>query len=441
MSSDTDSTVDKLPSNFCVHPWTNLMVNNPGTYGFCCIAWRAHLVDKDGKVVHASNTTPIEAWNAHSLREVRKAMAKGEKLDACSKCWFQEETGKNSYRHRHNSEWEQRLGLKEIKRRVQETEDNDGYLSTPPDYLDLRLGNLCNLKCRMCNVFNSNQIEKEHIEFKTNNRYADMWTKQWPSDINGPPYNMTWVEAPEFWNELNGYIPNLKKVYFTGGEPTLLQSTYDFMQEMVDQGVQSKVDLMFNTNCTNAQPRFLEMLSKFRHVQIQASIDGTELVNDYIRAPSHWETIKKNFIALGELPNVKLNMSPAIQIFNILNIDKIIELGEEVSKKQNRVIDVDFLYVIQPTYLDVSNLSDNVKNIAFLKLQRMQANWLYKKSEVTRNSVDSYLNVLENERDKNWKSNMEDFWDMTNLVDNKRKQKFKDYIPDVYGLMNDEGTK
>ena len=154
-----------------------------------------------------------------------------------------------------------------------------------------------------------------------------------------------------------------------------------------------------------------------------------------------FKTIKKNFIALGELPNVKLNMSPAIQIFNILNIDKIIELGEEVSKKQDRVIDVDFLYVIQPTYLDVSNLSDNVKNIAFLKLQRMQANWLYKKSEVTRNSVDSYLNVLENERDKNWKSNMEDFWDMTNLVDDKRKQKFKDYIPDVYGLMNDEGTK
>ena len=42
------------------------------------------------------------------------------------------------------------------------------------------------------------------------------------------------------------------------------------------------------------------------------------------------------------------------------------------------VYDVDFLYVIQPTYLDVSNLSDNVKNIAFLKLQRMQDNWLYK---------------------------------------------------------------
>ena len=255
-----------------------------------------------------SKTLPKEAWNAKSLREIRKAMVRGDKLEVCNKCWFQEDTGKDSYRHRHNNEWTRRLGEQEILRRVKETEENDGYLSTPPDYLDLRLGNLCNLKCRMCNVFNSNQIEKEHFDLRSNNRYVDMWAKQWPlTSPDGDSIPMEWVEAPEFWEQLNRYIPDLKKVYFTGGEPTLLQSTYDFMQEMVDKGVQDKVDLMFNTNCTNAQPRFLKMLSKFKSVQIQASIDGTKLVNDYIRAPSHWETIKKNFMALGELPNVKLN--------------------------------------------------------------------------------------------------------------------------------------
>ena len=430
---------DKISKTFCVHPWTNLMVNNSGTYGFCCIAWRGFLKDENDQPVHASKTLPKEAWNAKSLREIRKAMVRGDKLEVCNKCWFQEDTGKDSYRHRHNNEWTRRLGEQEILRRVKETEENDGYLSTPPDYLDLRLGNLCNLKCRMCNVFNSNQIEKEHFDLRSNNRYVDMWAKQWPlTSPDGDSIPMEWVEAPEFWEQLNGYIPDLKKVYFTGGEPTLLQSTYDFMQEMVDKGVQDKVDLMFNTNCTNAQPRFLKMLSKFKSVQIQASIDGTKLVNDYIRAPSHWETIKKNFMALGELPNVKLNMSPAIQIFNILNIDKIIKFGEEVSKKQNRVIDIDFLYVIHPTYLDVSNFNDNVRDVAFLKLQRMQGSWLYERSQITKNSIDSYLNVLENNRNEKWKENVTDFWDMTNLIDSKRKQKFKDYIPDVYEMIKND---
>ena len=170
----------KLPPTFCVHPWTNLMVNNTGTYGFCCIAWRGFLKDEKDQPVHASKTLPKEAWNAKSLREIRKAMVRGDKLEVCNKCWFQEDTGKNSYRQRHNTEWAQRLGEHEILRRVKETEENDGYLSTAPDYLDLRLGNLCNLKCRMCNVFNSNQIEKEHFDLRSNNRYVDMWAKQFP---------------------------------------------------------------------------------------------------------------------------------------------------------------------------------------------------------------------------------------------------------------------
>ena len=110
------------------------MVNNPGTYNFCCIAWKALITDEKGNPVLAANTMPDEAWNAHSLREVRKAMLNGEKLDACKKCWTQEDIGKDSYRQRHNREWIGRLGLKEIERRVQYTKDNDYYIDTPPDY-------------------------------------------------------------------------------------------------------------------------------------------------------------------------------------------------------------------------------------------------------------------------------------------------------------------
>ena len=36
--------------------------------------------------------------------------------------------------------------------------------------------------------------------------YADMWGRQWEGDINGPPYNMDWVEAPEFWKKMNDFM-------------------------------------------------------------------------------------------------------------------------------------------------------------------------------------------------------------------------------------------
>ena len=428
--------------SFCVHPWTNLMVNSTGSYNFCCVAWEGVMKDKDGKILHASKDLPDEVWNANSIRKVRKAMLDGEKLDICNKCWRQEEIGKQSYRERHNKEWIQRLGKQEIERRVAYSLSNDYAVDTPPDYLDLRLGNLCNLKCRMCNIFNSSQIEKEHIKLRQNNMYADIWTKQWSTNINDAPYDMNWVNYEKFWENLNKYVPDLQKVYFTGGEPTLLETPYKFMDEMISQGIQDKVDIMFNTNCTNVQPKWLDQISQFRKVQINGSIDGIGAMNDYIRAPSKWKNIRENFIKIAKLPNVRIGMSPVIQIYNILHVDKLLDFAEEVSHKIGKVVDVDFLLCVHPTYLDPSNLSDRVRDKAFMKLQRVQDSWIYKQSEKNgnsiKNSVDSYLTLLEQERCPDWKKNMEDFWNMTSILDKNRSQSFKQSVPDLYEMMQSE---
>ena len=424
-----------MNKNLCVHPWVNLEVYNTGTYDFCCIAQRSHLTGEQGEILQVEKHTPKEAWNAKSLRDIRKDMIDGKKLDICNNCWYQESIGKESYRIRHNKEWTQRLGKDEIERRIQYSKDNDYYIDTPPDYLDLRLGNICNLKCRMCNVWNSNQIEKEHHKLKTNNMYADIWARQYDVNINTPPVPSDWVDAPDFWNHLNEYIPNLKKVYFTGGEPTLVQSNYSFMKEMVDQGFENKIDLFFNTNCTNIQPRWLETISKFRHVQINASIDGVGLVNDYIRSPSNWKSIYKNFIAMAQLPNVNMDISPVIQTYNIFDIGNILNLAQETSHKTGKIVDVDFLLCNKPYYLDTLNFDDDVRNLAFLKLQQWQDSWIYKKSPITKNSIDSYLTLLESERNSNWKQNMEDFWNMTEIHDKNRNQSFEKSIPELYEML------
>jgi len=432
--------------SFCVHPWVNLLVNSSGTYNFCCIATtgaQSQITNDNNNIMHASKDTPDEAWNAKSLRTVRKAMLDGKKLDVCGVCWKQEEVGKESYRERHNKEWFKRLGQPEVERRVAYSLANEYAVDTPPDYLDLRLGNICNLKCRMCNVFNSSQIEKEHIKLRQNNLYADMWTRQWDkTDISGAPYDMSWVNYDKFWENLNTYVPDLQKVYFTGGEPTLLETPYAFMDEMVSQGIQDKVDIMFNTNCTNVQPKWLEQLSKFRRVQINGSIDGIGAMNDYIRAPSKWKNIRENFIKIAKLPNVHIGISPVIQIYNILDVDKILEFAEEVSHIIGKVVDVDFLLCFHPTYLDPANLPDRVRDKAFIKLQRIQDSWIYKQSEKNgnsiKNSVDSYLTMLEHKRHPDWKKNMKDFWNMTNILDKNRFQSFKESVPELYEMMRNE---
>ena len=422
-----------ISPSFCVHPWVNLMVNTTGYYNFCCIAADNILRDEQNNIVAASNTAPNQAWNCKSIRNARKAMIDGEKLSICKTCWLQEDIGKESYRQKHNKEWIiDRLGEKEVDRRVQETIDNDYFLSTTPDYLDLRLGSICNLKCRMCNIWNSNQIEKEHHVLKQNNLYADLWTRHWDSPINSPMQNNDWVEAEELWDNLKNYIPNLKKVYFTGGEPTLIDANYQFLAEIIKHNLQDKIAIMFNTNCTNIQQRWLDVISKFENVQINASIDGTGKVNDYIRSRSNWYSVDKNFQKIASLLNVNVDMSPVIQIYNVLHIGNILEYAEETSKLVGKNIDVDFLLADQPAYLHILNLSDEVRDLAFMKLQKWEHSWLYDNSEVTKNSIDSYLTLLESKRLDNWEQNMKDFWNITDIYDKTRKQSFQQCIPELY---------
>ena len=130
-----------------------------------------------------------------------------------------------------------------------------------------------------------------------------------------------------------------------------------------------------------------------------------------------------------------MDISPVIQTYNILDIGNILNLAQETSHKTGKIVDVDFLLCNSPFYLDPLNLDDNVRTTAFLKLQKWQDSWIYKKSPITKNSIDSYLTLLESERNPKWKQNMEDFWNMTSIHDKNRNQSFEKSIPELYKIL------
>ena len=67
-----------------------------------------------------------------------------------------------------------------------------------------------------------------------------------------------------------------------------------------------------------------------------------------------------------------------------------------------------------------------------MKLLKWEHSWLYDNSEVTKNSIDSYLTLLESKRLDNWEQNMKDFWNITDIYDKTRKQSFQQCIPEIY---------
>ncbi len=438
MNSSSGSSKD-LSKSFCVYPWIEQVVQSNGKMSFCCVAKGGGMVMKeDGSGFRAGTDSLADAWNSDHMRSIRQGMLEGKQVAGCELCYFQESIGKTSYREMHNEEWLNKARA-EIETRVEASQASDFRVDKPALYLDLRLGNLCNLKCRSCNPFNSSQIHKEVVQLhETNSEYRDFWNR-----FNGgkkPADTPEWYESDLFWDEVIRSIPNLRKVYLTGGEPTLIERNYKFMQACIESGHAKNIFLMFNINCTNVQDKFLEYLPHFQFVLINASIDGLEQENEYIRFLSRWETIDKNFRKLVKLPsNVQIGVTPVLQIYNVLTITRLLDYIESIAQETGRDLNVDFLYATDPNYINVQILPPSVKQEAIRRLEQYKArSKTYQTQRFLKNSIDSCINLL-NEQPVADADKMKDFVAYTRMLDVHRKQRLELTLPDLGELLKSEG--
>lgn len=428
----------KISSTICAIPFVSIMVNTDTTIRYCCMVnGNLNKIRKENGVGYTIKDQFVkEAWNSQDMRDIRLAMIKGERVAGCSVCYFQEESGRKSNREHANEEWAWRLGENVLIETIKNALNNNGVVDNDLVYLDLRLGNLCNLKCRMCNPWNSSQIAKEHIELNsTNERYSSMWKGIFGNFQVESLDDQKWFDSDILWDQVISLIPSLKKVYMTGGEPTLIKNNFKFMQSCIDQD-RKDIVLFFNTNCTNVNSRFLELITQFDNVNINASIDGIGAVNDYIRAPSNWNSLNQNIEKLANLPNVNLGITPTVQIYNIFDLVNILSWVDYLNEKYSKKIFVDFLINVHPHHLSVTILPDNMKNDALSMLEKYIDTQIPKDSpELTKNSINGIIGLLKREAPADKDYQLSVFKEYTTHLDIARNQsiesvdsRFKDLI-------------
>ena len=437
--------MDSIQSKtFCIYPWIHQMASPTGRIKFCCVASNTNVSKDDGPAFDLNRDSFQEAWNSNYMQEVRKKMLAGEKIKGCDICYKQEMVGKKSYRQMHNDEWMAKLGQSKIKSRLAPSKKGNYIVNEPAAYLDLRLGNLCNLKCRMCNPYNSTQIEKEwnKLDVESNGGYSAFWKKYGVS--NGGCSN--WYESENFWKSTEKLIPNLEKVYMTGGEPTLIEGNYRFLQACKDYGRAKDIELFFNINFTNLRDSFIESINDFKWVSINASFDGVGAMNDYIRSPSKWSVCSENFKKLAKLGGDKigLGLSPVVMSYNILQLDKVLQFVEEMILEYNRPVLIDFLVCFEPLFLDAYFLPDSIKQLAVDRLEtfKKQSKTIHRKTqdaEFMRNSVESQINRLNLSMGEESPEKINDFLAYTALLDKKRRQNFRVACPEVSIMLEEAG--
>ncbi len=299
-----------LPTEkFCVLPWISLEASPVGTVRPCCLA-DDELVDDAGEKFSLLSADFGSIQNSASMRGLRQQFLAGEQPQTCRKCWSEERAGRTSKRM-HTLD-----RLKHIVGSQHWTAD-----AKPLMFLDLKLGNICNLKCRICGSWSSSQSAAEDIaqlpreQQKKSFAYEMLRAGAWPR------------ENRSFWTEIDRHLQDIRYIEFTGGEPFLIQEHFDMLQGIVDRGIANQVEIHYNTNGTQWPEQAADIWRHFKKVEIAFSIDDIASRFEYQRSNASWTEVVFNIdrfrLLKQDYANIQLQICATVNVFNVRYIDQL----------------------------------------------------------------------------------------------------------------------
>ena len=352
-------------SSICPIPWTHVGIQQNGDFRICCQAIYSPFGKlKEGEDILNIKTTDIDAVRNHKdFKSLRLQMLKNQKPAMCKLCYDEEKVDLNSKR---------RFMLKKYDvSTYQQLTEEDGSINTkqfPLRYIDIRFGNLCNLKCRYCGPGDSSLWYEDFVEHHNTdvvNYYGQQEYKL--TQVNNKwtinSLDFEWYEDDKFWKTIKSLLPHIDRYYFTGGEPTINKTHFNLLQMIIDEGYSSKVVLEYNSNMVAIPDKLYAQWDHFQEVAIGCSIDGYQEYANYLRYPSKWPDLEENLDVLGYRSNKKINgsISTTINVFNILNF---LDLTKWLLKKNyTRIKKSPSYHVLEgPALMSVQVLPPNIKD-------------------------------------------------------------------------------
>lgn len=414
-----------MNKSFCVLPWINISVDPDGRVKPCCIS-TDEIKKEDGTLYNLGYDKISDIINSKDFQEIRRKMTDGEPVSGCSQCYNNEKYGPTSNRTHHNNSW---LAIPEIADKV------NNHVEIIPDtvqYFDLRFGNLCNLKCRSCSPRNSSQLNKELFELQhKHSNLGNFFMPENLDDIND------WYMTDMFMQNLQGQAEHIDRIYFTGGEPTLIDKNYEMLDYFISQDKAKNITLKFNTNMTNIKPKFLETVMKFKKVIFMVSIDGFGEVQEYLRYPSDWGQVSNNLEKIAKLPKDKVSIicAPVVQKTNLSSIVDLFDYLNNINIANNRqVIQIQPTILNNPPHLDLLYLPLDYKQKQWEKINT----WIKEKYVFPSQPFISNIKQLENKctTDIDYTENLKKFKEFTDIFDNHRSHYLSKINQELYELLN-----
>jgi len=434
-----------MSDTFCPIPWIFQAVRANGDIRVCCqanVTKNQGVIRKDdGTAYNAGRDGMEESRNAEMMKVIRLNMLEGIWSEECGRCKKEEENGLVSRRTYENQQWNFTINEARTKTAA------DGSISNVPViYYDLRFGNFCNLKCRMCGPTDSSAWYDDWIKLTGSNKFKDTSGEVTILE-NSKGYFATefdWPNYEPFWEQLEANAHNIQHVYFAGGEPMLIERHYDFLERCIEQGVAKNIIIEYNTNMSTLPTRVTKLWESFKQVRVGASVDGMESMQEYQRYPAKWEKTLRNLEALDVMPNnIIAWLAFTVTAYNVNHmIDfmkwKLKHSGFKKINSTNRRPIITHHVAHHPKHLNIRVLPDEYKQELTEKFndflvwveQENFNDYVHTQAKDIVNGVINYMNS-ESYYDEYWK----EFVKYTQKLDSIRSEtifqvepKFKEYM-------------
>ena len=348
----------KLPTDkFCVLPWVSLETSPIGTVRPCCLA-ENELRDNTGTKFNLATAKFATIQRSQDMQLLREQFLAGKQPETCRKCWREERSGRTSKRMH---------TLDRLKHMISDTEEWTAA-AKPLMFLDLKLGNICNLKCRICGSWSSSTFATEELanlgpdqDKKSSFHYTMLRQGAWPR------------ENPVFWQELAAVADQIQYLEFTGGEPFMIAEHFELLRSLVSAGLAPNIEIHYNTNGTQFPVDAEFVWQHFKTVEIAFSIDDVGDRFEYQRTNAVWSEVVENIAKFRELrrhlPNIQLQVCSTVNVFNVCYLE---ELSHWIEAQQ-----FDFVYwnmMHEAYYFSISTLPDAAKRVIAQRLELAQVN-------------------------------------------------------------------
>jgi MoaA/NifB/PqqE/SkfB family radical SAM enzyme len=397
----------KLPHDkFCVLPWVSLETSPIGTTRPCCLA-EDEITDEDGNKYSLMTTDLNVVHNSEYMQKLRQEFVDGKKPETCRKCWNEERSGRTSKRMH---------TLNRLEHIVTDTEWTAD--AKPLVFIDFKLGNICNLKCRICGSWSSSTFATEEVKFEG----KDSFHYQMLKDGAWPRRNQ------KFWTDIDKLMHQVKYLEFTGGEPFMIQEHFDLLQRMVDNGIAHNVEIHYNTNGSKFPEHAEKIWKHFKLIEIAFSIDDVNERFEYQRANAIWAEVNTNMDRFEDMrdrnTNIQLQVCSTVNVFNVMYLEG---LANWIDKRS-----FDFVYwnmLHEARYHSISTLPESAKEVAIKNLKNANV------TEYHRNEFNNIIDFIK----AGTSLDGEDLRNNVKLVDWRRQQDLRTHHLELANAINYEG--